>query len=179
MGDRGEVISVELAPERATEVAEQARRFGLRSVSVIEADATGAALAGGFDRVLVDAPCSDLGTLASRPDARWRKSPRMLERLAGVQQGLLAAAAAAVRPGGVLVYATCTISRRENENQVAALLEASAAGEVPPLTLEDLGARAPGLAAVGDSRCLQMRPDRDRTSGFFIGRFKRDDEERE
>jgi 16S rRNA (cytosine967-C5)-methyltransferase len=175
MGDRGEVISFELAPERAAEVADQARRLGLRSVSVIEADAAGAALATGFDRVLVDAPCSDLGTLASRPDARWRKSPRMLERLAEVQRGVLVAAAGAVRPGGVLVYATCTISRRENEDQIAALLEASAAGEAPPLTIEDLGARAPELAATGDSRCLQVRPDWDRTSGFFICRFKRDD----
>jgi 16S rRNA (cytosine967-C5)-methyltransferase len=101
----------------------------------------------------------------------------MLERLAEIQRGVLVAAAAAVRPGGVLVYATCTISRRENEDQIAALLEASAAGEAPPLTLEDLGARAPELAATRDSRCLQVRPDRDRTSGFFIGRFKRDDGE--
>ncbi|MEX2107487.1 MAG: 16S rRNA (cytosine(967)-C(5))-methyltransferase RsmB [Solirubrobacterales bacterium] len=177
MGDRGEVISVELAPERATEVADQARRLGLRSVSVIEADATEPMIKG-FDRVLVDAPCSDLGTLASRPDARWRKSPRTLERLAEVQRGILAGAAAAVRPGGVLVYATCTVSRRENEDQVAALLEASTAGAVPPLTVEDLGERAPGLAAPGDSRCLQVRPDRDGTSGFFICRLKRDDGER-
>jgi 16S rRNA (cytosine967-C5)-methyltransferase len=177
MRDRGEAISVELSPERAAEVADQARRLGLRSVSVLEADAGAAALTAGFDRVLVDAPCSDLGTLASRPDARWRKSPRMLERLAGVQRGILAAAAAAVRPGGVLVYATCTLSRRENEDQVAALLAASAAGEVPSLAVEDLGARALELAAPGDSRCLQVRPDRDRTSGFFICRFKRDDEE--
>jgi 16S rRNA (cytosine967-C5)-methyltransferase len=73
MGDRGEVISVEVDPKRATEVAGQAGRLGLRSVSVIEADATEAGMAAGFDRVLLDAPCSDLGTLASRPDARWRK----------------------------------------------------------------------------------------------------------
>lgn len=175
MGDRGETISVELAPERAAEVADQARRLGLRSITVIEMDAAQTAMAAGFDRVLVDAPCSDLGTLASRPDARWRKSPRMLERLAAVQRDILAKAAAAVRPGGVLVYATCTVSRRENEDQVAALLDASAVGEVPPLTLEDLGARASQLTAPGNSRCLQMRPDRDRTSGFFICRFKRDD----
>ena len=175
MGDRGETISVELSPEKATEVADQARRLGLRSVSVIEADATTPALKAGFDRVLVDAPCSDLGTLASRPDARWRKSPRVLERLVEVQGSILANAARALRPGGVLVYATCTVSRRENEDQVAALLEASAAGEVPPLSVEDLGAQAPGLAAPADARCLQVRPDRDGTSGFFICRLKRDD----
>ena len=85
MGDRGETISVELDPDRAAEVAAQARRLGLRSVTVIETDAAQMEIAVGFDRVLLDAPCSDLGALASRPDARWRKSPRALERVAELQ----------------------------------------------------------------------------------------------
>ena len=143
MGDRGEVISVELDPDRAGEVAAQARRLGLRSVTVIEADAAAMEMAPGFDRVLLDAPCSDLGALASRPDARWRKSPKAIERLVEVQERALLGAARVLRPGGTLVYATCTISRRENEDRVAALLAAAAAGEVPALELEDLGARAP------------------------------------
>lgn len=172
-GDRGETISVEADAERAAETAAQARRLGLRSVTVVEADAAENEMAPGFDRVLVDAPCSDLGALASRPDARWRKSPRAIERLADLQRRVLHNAAAALRPGGALVYATCTISRRENEDQIAALLEATAAGDGPPLELEDLGARAPGLASPLDSRCLQLRPDRDRTTGFFICRLAR------
>jgi len=175
MGDRGETISVEKDPARAAEVAEQAGRLGLRSVTVIEADATAKGMAAGFDRVLVDAPCSDLGALASRPDARWRKSPRMIERLVGLQDEVLARAAAVLRPGGTLVYSTCTISRREGEDRVAALLERAAAGAVPPLSVDDLGALAPDLASVHDRRCLQLRPDRDRTTGFFICRLKRDD----
>ncbi|HXV05676.1 MAG TPA: transcription antitermination factor NusB [Solirubrobacterales bacterium] len=172
-GDRGETISVEPDAERAAETAAQARRLGLRSVTVVEADAAENEMAPGFDRVLVDAPCSDLGTLASRPDARWRKSPRAIERLADLQGRILRRAVAALRPGGVLVYSTCTISRRENEAQVAALLDASAAGEAPPLELEDLGAHAPALASPHDPHCLQLRPDRDRTTGFFVCRLVR------
>jgi 16S rRNA (cytosine967-C5)-methyltransferase len=144
MEDRGEVISVENDSERAAEVAGQARRLGLRSVTVIETDATQAGMTG-FDRVLLDGPCSDLGALASRPDARWRKSPAMIDRLVEVQSKLLQRAREALRPGGTLVYSTCTISRRENEDQF------------------------------GGGERFQLRPDRDRTTGFFIGRLRRDD----
>jgi 16S rRNA (cytosine967-C5)-methyltransferase len=126
-------------------VAEQARRLDLRSVTVVETDAAGG-MAPGFDRVLLDAPCSDLGALASRPDARWRKSPAMIDRLVGVQAQLLERAREAVRPGGVVVYSTCTISRRENEGQVG-----------------------------GAWHSVQLHPDRDRTTGFFIARLNRDD----
>lgn len=173
MGDRGEVISVELDPARAGEVAAQATRLGLRSVSVLEADGRKAGLGPMFDRVLLDAPCSDLGTLASRPDARWRKSPKAIERLTEVQDELLRTAATTLRPGGTLVYSTCTISRRENEERIAALLRAGEAGEAPPLELDDLGAHAPQLASPAEPRCLQLRPDRDRTTGFFIARLKK------
>jgi 16S rRNA (cytosine967-C5)-methyltransferase len=145
MDDRGEVISVENDPDRAAEVAEQARRLGLRSITVIEADAGAAGMAPGFDRVLVDPPCSDLGALASRPDARWRKSPAAIDRLVEAQAELLKRGREALRPGGTLVYSTCTISRRENEDMV------------------------------GGGECLQLRPDRDRTTGFFISRLRRND----
>jgi 16S rRNA (cytosine967-C5)-methyltransferase len=173
MRDRGEVISVEIEPARAEEVAAQARRLDLRSVSVIEADGRQAGFGPGFDRVLLDAPCSDLGTLASRPDARWRKSPKSIQRLTEIQDELLRGAASVLRPGGTLVYSTCTISRRENEERIAALLELSEAGDAPPLELDDLAAQAPELAAPAEPRCLQMRPDRDRTTGFFVARLKK------
>ncbi|HVV90231.1 MAG TPA: transcription antitermination factor NusB [Solirubrobacterales bacterium] len=173
MDDRGEVISVELDEGRAAEISAQARRLDLHGVSVFEGDATELPLPEGFDRVLLDAPCSDLGTLASRPDARWRKSPRTIERVAAVQEKALLNAARLLRPGGTLVYSTCTISRRENEDRIAALLEAAATGRVPALEPDDLGALAPGLASPHEPRTLQLRPDRDRTTGFFIARLRR------
>jgi 16S rRNA (cytosine967-C5)-methyltransferase len=174
-GDRGQLISVELDPERAEEVAAQATRLHLRSATIFEADATSMQLPEEFDLALVDAPCSDLGALASRPDARWRKSPQVIERVAAIQDQVLRAAACALRPGGALVYSTCTISRAENEDRVAALLAAAGSDGVPALELEDLGARAPGLASTHEPRCLQLRPDRDRTTGFFIARLTRND----
>ncbi len=173
MGDRGEVIAVEQEPTRAAEVAEQAQRLGLRSIAVIEADAATPALGPGFDRVLVDPPCSDLGALASRPDARWRKSPRAIERLAKLQSAILRRGVEALRPGGTLVYSTCTISRREGEDQIAAL--EAAPGEAGAFEVEDLGALAPSLVSPHDPRCLQLRPDRDRTTGFFVCRLRKDD----
>jgi 16S rRNA (cytosine967-C5)-methyltransferase len=173
MEDRGEVVSVEIDESRAAEVAAQSDRLDLHCVTVIEADVTAVPLPEGFDRILLDAPCSDLGTLASRPDARWRKSPQTIERVAAVQEKALLAAAKLLRPGGTLVYSTCTISRRENEDRIAALLESSAAGQAPPLELDDLGALAPGLASPHEPRALQLRPDRDHTTGFFIARLNR------
>ena len=88
---------------------------------------------------------------------------------------MLAAAARSLRPGGTLVYSTCTISRAENEERVAALLAAAGSERVPALAIDDLGALAPELASGHDSRCLQLRPDRDRTTGFFVARLTRND----
>ncbi len=173
MEGRGEIISVEPDEARAGEIAAAAERLGVRSVSIFEVDAAELTLGRDFDRVLVDAPCSDLGALASRPDARWRKSPKQIKRLAELQQRILRNAVARVRPGGVIVYATCTISHAENEANIAALL-AEAGGDLPPLTVDDLGALSPGLASASDSRFLQILPDRDGTTGFFIVRLRRD-----
>jgi 16S rRNA (cytosine967-C5)-methyltransferase len=175
LGDRGELISVEQDPARAEEVAGQARRLGLRGVTVIEADAAASGMPHGFDRVLVDPPCSDLGALASRPDARWRKSPRSIARLAELQGSFLVRALEALRPGGTLVYSTCTISRLEGEEQIVKLGERVSAGEAPAFSVDDLGALAPDLASPHDPRCLQFRPDRDRTTGFFVCRLRKDD----
>jgi 16S rRNA (cytosine967-C5)-methyltransferase len=173
MGNRGEIIAIEIDSGRASQLAELAERTGSRVVHVIEEDAASPAIAdlgAGYDRVLVDPPCSDLGTLASRPDARWRKSSALIERVSELQRRLLERAAGAVRPGGTLVYSVCTISVPEGEQQVARLLEGPAGAG---LEADDLGQLHPRLASRLDPRFLQTLPDRDGTDGFFIARFRK------
>ncbi|MGZ6928592.1 MAG: 16S rRNA (cytosine(967)-C(5))-methyltransferase RsmB [Acidimicrobiia bacterium] len=114
MGDRGLVVAVDRHAGRTRMIGAAADRLGLASVRPVVAD--GARLpfgAGRFDRVLVDAPCSGLGVLRRRPEARWRLRPEAIDELAALQRELLLAAAAAVRPGGRVVYSVCTLSRAE------------------------------------------------------------------
>jgi len=165
MGDRGEIVAIERDPGRASQLREMSTRLGATCVKVVEGDAREIDLGDGYDRVLVDPPCSDLGTLASRPDARWRKSPELVDRLAEVQSTILERGAAALAPGGTLVYSTCTISRHEGPDRIREL-HAGGIGAV------DLGHESPELADPDDSRFLQLRPDRDRTDGFFIARLE-------
>lgn len=167
VGRQGNMVSVEPVPERADDVAEQLQRLGFHHGLVIEADAREGEILSTFDRVLIDAPCSDLGALSSRPDARWRKSPAVIERVAEIQAGILDKAVEYLTPGGTLVYSTCTISERENADQVRGFAERSG------LVIDDLGALSPGLADPEDRRFLQLMPDRDRTTGFFIARLKK------
>ena len=149
---RGEVTAVELNPGRARALAEQ----NLPNVRVVNADARELDESG-FDRALVDAPCSGLGVLARRPDLRWRAKP-----LPELQLELLAAAAERTKPGGTIVYSVCTLNADENE----AVVDASGLEPVP------LTGDWPQYAHPKRPEFLLTRPDRDRTSGFFIARLR-------
>jgi len=166
VGRQGNMVSIEPNEERAADVAEQLQRLGFHNGLVMEADARKGEILSTFDRVVVDAPCSDLGALASRPDARWRKSPAVIDRVVTLQAEILDRAAQCLGPGGTLVYSTCTISKKENSAQVLAYAERSG------LVIDDLGELAPDLADSADSRFIQLLPDRDHTTGFFIARLK-------
>jgi len=113
MGDEGEIVAVEKHPGRARALEVTARRMHASSVRVVVGDATTFRDDHGFDRVLLDPPCSGLGTLRSHPDLRFRVTPRAVALLAAGQDALLAAARRALRPGGRLVYSVCTISPAE------------------------------------------------------------------
>jgi 16S rRNA (cytosine967-C5)-methyltransferase len=154
----GEVVAVEVNEARARELEETARRVGAPNVRVVVAD--GRLLPpglDGFDRALVDAPCSGLGVLNRRPDLRWRAAP-----LPELQLELLLAAAERVRPGGTIVYSACTINADESEAVVDASgleVDASLAEEWPQFR----HARRPEF--------LQTLPHRHGTAGFFVARL--------
>ena len=149
LGNEGEVLAVEKNGGRARALEENCERMGATCVTVREADA--ADVEGEFDRVLLDAPCSDLGTLQSRPDVRWKKNQGDVESLVLEQERLLDAAADRVRSGGTLVYSTCTISPEENERQIDRFLQRH--------------------AGFRDEERIQLLPHRHGTDGFFIARL--------
>jgi 16S rRNA (cytosine967-C5)-methyltransferase len=154
-----EVVAVEKHDGRARELAENAARLGARNINVIWADALELPPdVKGFDRVLVDAPCSGLGVLNSRPDLRWRAQP-----LPELQSALLASALERVKPGGTVTYSVCTIHGAENEEIV------DAAGAAP----EDLGAEFPDYRHPRRPEFLLTLPHVHHTAGFFVARLRR------
>jgi 16S rRNA (cytosine967-C5)-methyltransferase len=173
MEGKGKLMAVERHPGRAAALQRTCRRMRARLAVVRLADAADLHdgredLQQAFDRVLVDPPCSGLGTLQSRPDLRWRINQDAISELAALQARILAAGAAALRPGGTLVYSLCTISAAEGVAVVDAFLRAHS--EFSP---QSLGEEYPEWVDSLDPRHLQLFPHRDGTDGFFIARLRR------
>ncbi len=120
IGDRGGVVAVDISEDRINTLKKSLLRLGIRRVEVLAADAVNFSLQNQaqFDAVLVDVPCSGFGVLNRRADLRWRRKPEDFNELALLQKSLLRAAARCTRPGGVLVYSTCSIEPQENEEIV-------------------------------------------------------------
>jgi 16S rRNA (cytosine967-C5)-methyltransferase len=155
---RGEVTAVEIDAARARELRENLATMGREDVSVVEADGTALPQElDGFDRALVDAPCSGLGVLTQRPDLRWRAQP-----LPELQLVLLRSAAERVRPGGTIVYSVCTLDPDECE----AVVDASGLAVLP---LED---EWPAFAHPSRPEFLLTLPHIHGTSGFFVARLR-------
>ncbi|MBV9684997.1 MAG: 16S rRNA (cytosine(967)-C(5))-methyltransferase RsmB [Solirubrobacterales bacterium] len=168
MENRGEIVAVERHPGRAAALERTVTRMRTSCVRVEVGDAAAGRADGPFDCVLVDPPCSGLGTLQSRPDLRWRARPEAIGELASLQTEILAAGAGALAPGGTLVYSVCTISRAEGRDVVQRFLTGHP-------EFDDEQGRRDGLEMLGvrSGAGVQLLPHRDGTDGFFIARLRR------
>jgi 16S rRNA (cytosine967-C5)-methyltransferase len=176
MRNRGEILALDVDADRLEDSRRRARRDGVDNLRIraipagAEADLALADQEGRSDVVLVDAPCSGLGTLRRKPDARWRLGPKDPERFAATQKELVVRFSRLVKPGGRLVYATCSVTRAEDE-EVAAV--AAGLPGFMPLPLErTLGAEV-ARAAGAVANELRLWPHRHGTDGFYVAAFER------
>ena len=169
MRSTGRLYAFDVAEKRLANLKPRLARSGLSNVHPVriesENDQKVKRLAGKLDRVLVDAPCSGLGTLRRNPDLKWRQSPESVAELSAKQGAILAAAARLVKPGGRLVYATCSLLAEENDGVVQAFLAAHP--DFAPLAAGDILARQ-DIAPAGDGGdALRLLPNTHGSDGFF------------
>ncbi len=178
MRNTGRLYAFDVSGHRLEHLKPRLARSGLSNVHPAqiahERDDRVKRLAGKIDRVLVDAPCSGLGTLRRNPDLKWRQSPQALAELQVKQKAILASAARLLKPGGRLVYATCSLLAAENE-AVAAAFTADEAGRFDPQPVLDLlqPARVDAAEGLVAGPYLRLWPHRHRTDGFFAAVWMR------
>jgi 16S rRNA (cytosine967-C5)-methyltransferase len=170
MNDQGTVAALELDASRIAKIRENSRRLGTTIISPMQGDAS-KHHAGVFDRVLIDAPCSGLGVLRRHPDGRWNKAERTVSEHTALQRRILENCAALLRPGGTLVYATCTTEPEENDEVIAWFLT----GPGGSFKIDDPRpflpqSAAPLVDAEGFFRTFPKAPEMD---GFFGVRMVR------
>jgi 16S rRNA (cytosine967-C5)-methyltransferase len=175
MANRGKLVACEVSARRLERAARRFHRAGVSNVErrplTGERDKWVKRHAGGFDRVFVDVPCLGTGTWRRNPDAKWRMRPEDLAELVPRQQAILRSAARLVRPGGRLVYATCSLLREEDEAQAEAFLSAEPEFSLLPAARawnETIGGASPG-----GEHYLRLTPARHGTDGFFVALFER------
>lgn len=173
MKDSGQIIACDIYSHKLDLIKDNCQRLGIQSIQVEVADARelNQKYQGWADYILVDAPCSGLGVLRRRPDARWRKDPSQIPGIVRLQKDILKSAAECLRPGGVLVYSTCTITREENLGVVEEFLK-----EHPEFSMGDLRQFLPaGLDRedTAEHGYLQLLPHIHGMDGFFIARLRK------
>ena len=179
MGNSGQIHAWDADKTRLSPIFERLKRAGTRNVQVHDADADLHGLIGRMDRVLVDAPCSGSGTWRRRPDTKWKLSQKNLEERLVQQQEVLASAAAYVRPGGFLIYVTCSVLPQENEAQVYGFCEDDggfelvSAGEV----WEDLYGDEKPQPWSADMKSVTLTPASTQTDGFYLAVLQRQEGE--
>ena len=162
MNDQGLIVATDVRGRRVDLLARTVRAAGAASVKIVQADASALPLNASFDWVLLDVPCSGLGTIRRDPDVRWRRSEADFPRLAAAQRQMLEETARVLRPGGRLVYSTCSSEPEENEDVVAAFV---AGGAFRPVAPRDLPPSVQSL--VNEAGHLRTFPFRDGLEAFF------------
>lgn len=175
MRSTGRLYAFDVSEKRLSKLKPRAARAGLSNIHPVvinsENDTRVKRLAGKCDRVLVDAPCSGLGTLRRNPDLKWRQSPQSVEELIGKQRSILQSASRMVKVGGRVVYATCSILREENQTIIEEFLAAN-----PNFELENASqilAKACETYPAQEEPWLQLNPVTHQTDGFFAAAFVR------
>jgi 16S rRNA (cytosine967-C5)-methyltransferase len=175
MHNKGQVHAYDSDRKRLAPIIERLKRAGTRNVQVHDDKAGLLALLGRFDKVLVDAPCTGTGTWRRRPDTKWRLNQKNLDERVGQQQEALAQAAEFVRPGGILVYVTCSVLPEENEMQVNRFAANNQEFEIVD-SLESwgtlFGAETPPPRS-SDGKTITLTPASTDTDGFFFCRLRR------
>ncbi len=169
MQDTGTIWAIDRTPSRLKKVRQNCDRLQLKSVKILEGDSREQSqFNGSVDRVLLDAPCSGLGTLHRRADLRWRQTPENAIELARLQRQLLDACASWVKPGGVLVYATCTVNEIENEGVVQAFLDSH-----DDWCIETPASESPVAPLASLEGWIRVFPHRHNMDGFFMVKLRR------
>ncbi|MBW1800591.1 MAG: 16S rRNA (cytosine(967)-C(5))-methyltransferase RsmB [Deltaproteobacteria bacterium] len=172
-GDGGPVLALDINHDRLIHLSHTASRLGIRSIIPVRADASGSLASlfrSGFDKILVDAPCSGLGVLSRHPDGKWNRSESDISRMARLQQGILNGAASLLRKKGRMLYVTCTITREENEGVVTRFLE-----HRHDFQRENMKDHIPGWgkALVDDQGYFRTFPHIHHMDGFFAALMMR------
>ena len=169
MKNTGRIVALDIYEAKLQRIEENAGRLGISIIEtqLLDAREVGTEYENMADRVLVDAPCSGLGVLRRKPDARWRKEAAEIDKLPELQLSILTSAGHAVKSGGVLVYSTCTINEAENQGVVEAFLTSN-----PQFKLETTGEYLP--VKKRSDKMVQFYPQRDNIDGFFIARMRKE-----
>ncbi len=167
IGDNGKIFAIDKTASRLKKLEQNAERLQLKSISISTGDSRNLPqFINQADRVLLDVPCSGLGTLHRRADARWRQTLENIQELAKLQSELLETAAKWVKPGGVLVYATCTIYPLENERIIEVFLAHNSEWEIEPPTVDF-------MVSPCAEGWIKVWPHREEMDGFFMVKLKR------
>ena len=177
MQNIGEIRALDLYAHKIKLIEENARRLGISIIAAQQADARDLPpeLKSWADCCLADLPCSGLGVLSRRPDLRWKVTEASIRELASLGRELLRAAAESVKPGGVLLFSTCTLTPEENEENLAWFLSTHPAFSLEPFTdLLPVTLSAQEAAAGPDKGFWQIYPQKTHMDGFFMARMRKD-----